>query len=338
LHFISVTMPVSVRAAVRVLDVGPRESSVTHRLMLGLIGGLAAFYAAPAFAQCLSDTDCRAGRVCRDGTCVNAPPAACTRDVECPGDTICENGACLSPARPPAPVPAPAPAPSPVTLGPVPRPATLGPVRPGNAVQPSRLGPVDLGAAGGSTDPAGPVVWSTATASLVGLLLPYAVGEEQIVGWGTGDLEADGVAGGVQLVGTFSLGDLFAMGPYFQAAVGELTTCSPSCINAEVTDLSFGLAMRLGTGMSDVVWLGANLLLGGFYATGDHGLDGGGVAIAAHFVIDVILVGGEGFKFGLEGQAGLQVAPWGEGGDINADYSDEWLLRPAIALGLVLGA
>ncbi len=323
-----------------------------HGLAWGVLGGLAALYAAPVFAQCASDTDCRAGRVCRDGSCVSPPPAACTRDVDCPGNAICESGSCVVPPAANATPPS-----APVVLGPVPQstpvgpppsgnvarpmqlgPVPLGPASPSPAGGPSPLGPVDLGEGGGPGAAGRPVVWSTATASIVGLLLPYAVGEEQIEGWGTGDLEADGVAGGLQLVGTFSLGDLFAMGPYFQVADGELTTCSPSCINTEVTDISFGLAMRLGTGMSDVVWLGANLLLGGFYATGNHGLDGGGVALAAHFVIDVVLVGGEGFKFGLEGQAGLQVAPWGEGGDINGDYTDEWLLRPAIALGLVLGA
>lgn len=53
---------------------------------------------APASA-CTSDADCRAGRVCRAGSCTSP---ACAKDVDCPEPQICEAGACVSPPAAPA--------------------------------------------------------------------------------------------------------------------------------------------------------------------------------------------------------------------------------------------
>jgi hypothetical protein len=48
----------------------------------------------PVQAQCQSDTDCRAGRVCRDGTCGDR---GCTKDLDCPGSGFCQDGGCQIP-------------------------------------------------------------------------------------------------------------------------------------------------------------------------------------------------------------------------------------------------
>lgn len=64
------------------------------------IGRLVLFFAAlglsflPTVAQagCLSDDDCKAGRVCDDGRCRAAP--ACAADRDCPGELVCEEKVC----------------------------------------------------------------------------------------------------------------------------------------------------------------------------------------------------------------------------------------------------
>jgi hypothetical protein len=65
-----------------------------------------------ANAQCRSDADCRAGRVCLGGAC-SAP--TCTMDVECPADQVCVSGTCvvLAAATASSPSPPLAPAPQP---------------------------------------------------------------------------------------------------------------------------------------------------------------------------------------------------------------------------------
>ena len=73
-----------------------------------------------ARAQCVGDQDCRAGRACRGGQCVDAaapaPPTACSKDTDCGGDAICQAGTCAA-ARPPTAAPAQPPAPAPVPYG-----------------------------------------------------------------------------------------------------------------------------------------------------------------------------------------------------------------------------
>jgi hypothetical protein len=57
-----------------------------------------------AAAQCADSTDCRAGRVCNKGRCLEV---SCTKDADCPGVAICESKVCRPPptesAAPPAP-------------------------------------------------------------------------------------------------------------------------------------------------------------------------------------------------------------------------------------------
>ena len=60
-----------------------------------------------AAAQCKDNADCRAGRVCKRGQCVEA---RCSKDVECPDSGVCEGGVCR-PASPLVPVAPPAVAP-----------------------------------------------------------------------------------------------------------------------------------------------------------------------------------------------------------------------------------
>ncbi len=68
-----------------------------------------------ARAQCQNDTDCRAGRVCRDGACSDR---GCTKDLDCPGSGVCQNGACQVPAVSPATSVSPASATGPVAVYP----------------------------------------------------------------------------------------------------------------------------------------------------------------------------------------------------------------------------
>lgn len=49
---------------------------------------------APAVSGCTTDTECRGGRVCRDGACTTP---ACAKDVDCPAPQICESGVCRAP-------------------------------------------------------------------------------------------------------------------------------------------------------------------------------------------------------------------------------------------------
>jgi hypothetical protein len=57
--------------------------------------------APPPTSACASDADCRAGRVCRAGSCTSP---TCAKDVDCPEPQICEAGACAPPS-PPRPAP-----------------------------------------------------------------------------------------------------------------------------------------------------------------------------------------------------------------------------------------
>lgn len=48
-------------------------------------------------APCVREKDCPGDQACRDGECVDAPPAAraCVREKDCPGDQACRAGACV---------------------------------------------------------------------------------------------------------------------------------------------------------------------------------------------------------------------------------------------------
>jgi hypothetical protein len=48
-------------------------------------------------AQCEEDTECKRGRVCQEGVCVDRP-VACTKDTDCAGDLICTANVCRAPA------------------------------------------------------------------------------------------------------------------------------------------------------------------------------------------------------------------------------------------------
>lgn len=71
-----------------------------------------------ASAQCVSDADCKGGRVCSAGTCTTAAPSGCAKDTDCPGELVCSGGTCQSAtSAPPAAAPPPA-APPPSTVTP----------------------------------------------------------------------------------------------------------------------------------------------------------------------------------------------------------------------------
>lgn len=53
--------------------------------------------APPPQGQCVSNDECRAGRVCREGAC-SSP--VCMKDIDCPSPQVCEQGACVHPSSP----------------------------------------------------------------------------------------------------------------------------------------------------------------------------------------------------------------------------------------------
>ena len=54
------------------------------------------FGASSAMAACATNDDCKAGRVCERGSCVE-PVTRCTKDRDCEGDDVCDGGACVPP-------------------------------------------------------------------------------------------------------------------------------------------------------------------------------------------------------------------------------------------------
>ena len=65
----------------------------TAALMGAVLGWLG--FARPALAAggCTSNLDCKGGRVCVSGDCVD-PPKPCGKDVDCPGDWVCTDHHC----------------------------------------------------------------------------------------------------------------------------------------------------------------------------------------------------------------------------------------------------
>lgn len=53
-------------------------------------------YATIIWAACDADSDCKNGRICRNGVCVSSANAGCTKDSDCPGDLVCEKGKCAN--------------------------------------------------------------------------------------------------------------------------------------------------------------------------------------------------------------------------------------------------
>jgi hypothetical protein len=66
--------------------------------LLGALSLIATLTAAgEARAQCTSNADCRAGRVCnKSGACV---ALACSKDIDCPDNGTCEAGTCKTAAQ-----------------------------------------------------------------------------------------------------------------------------------------------------------------------------------------------------------------------------------------------
>ena len=50
-----------------------------------------------AWAQCGSDSDCKGGRICHEGQCMDpeAVPRGCANDRDCPGRDVCDSGRCI---------------------------------------------------------------------------------------------------------------------------------------------------------------------------------------------------------------------------------------------------
>jgi hypothetical protein len=52
-----------------------------------------------AWADCEKDSDCKSGRACVAGKCVDRK--SCFKDADCPGDLVCESSQCVTPSGPP---------------------------------------------------------------------------------------------------------------------------------------------------------------------------------------------------------------------------------------------
>jgi hypothetical protein len=60
----------------------------------------AALLAGAARADCEKESDCKAGRACIAGKCVDRK--SCFKDADCPGDQVCETSRCVAPSGPPS--------------------------------------------------------------------------------------------------------------------------------------------------------------------------------------------------------------------------------------------
>lgn len=67
-----------------------------------IIVALAVLIPGLAHAQCEADTDCRGGRVCRSGECVDAAALSCGKDTDCPDPMLCLEARCTAPAPAPS--------------------------------------------------------------------------------------------------------------------------------------------------------------------------------------------------------------------------------------------
>lgn len=107
-------------------------------LLIAVLG----FLARVALADCTSNDQCKAGRVCQAGACV-APPAppvtpSCDKDVDCPGEQVCEAHRCVPLEQSVAPVPpSAAPTNPPVTMSPPPAVVAPTPPPPAQPTAPS---------------------------------------------------------------------------------------------------------------------------------------------------------------------------------------------------------
>jgi len=153
-----------------------RGIALTGTWLGGILGCAVLLLPSTALADCTSDSDCRAGRVCHNGVCEYP---ACAKDVDCAGNQICERGSCVasSAGEPtpsgPGPAPsAPAPAALPGPMAPTLAPAVdQGPVRFG--AEPSSTGG-NVPAEGGTVTDVPPTTKRYSTA-LLGWGIPVAV-------------------------------------------------------------------------------------------------------------------------------------------------------------------
>jgi hypothetical protein len=87
------------------------------KLISGLLMTTALALAAPdARAQCVTDRDCKAGRICTDGSC---SASACSKDTDCAGDQLCQAGSCVAAPTSTKPYPKPAADAEPTAVNPV---------------------------------------------------------------------------------------------------------------------------------------------------------------------------------------------------------------------------
>lgn len=87
-----------------------------------------------AMADCTSDADCKAGRICREGQCTSL---SCATDKDCPGDLVCIQSRCAKEASS-EPAPAPSilpPAPPPPAGAQAPAPQAPAPQAPAPQAQ-----------------------------------------------------------------------------------------------------------------------------------------------------------------------------------------------------------
>jgi len=135
------------------------QSGVPRAIALGLATALfafATFQARVVHAGCQSNSDCKGGRVCRQGACAVAN--SCDSDRDCPGDLVCIEKYCAqNKAAPAAPAPMPPPAWAPFAPAPMPPPAAApyapAPMPPPAAVPAATAPPAPVPAAPATSYP-----------------------------------------------------------------------------------------------------------------------------------------------------------------------------------------
>jgi Cys-rich repeat protein len=82
----------------RILQISVALLSTT--LLLSTTGCF--FTSPPPTAACTGDSDCAAGFICSQGSCVDNSAPQCTADTDCNAGFVCNAGACVEAAPPPA--------------------------------------------------------------------------------------------------------------------------------------------------------------------------------------------------------------------------------------------
>jgi hypothetical protein len=293
--------------------------------------GAVLFFCSTARAQCTKDTDCKGNRVCVDGQCVE-------QAVDEPGQ-----------AEPPppggaTPPPLPPPGGQPGYGQPPPPQPGYGqpPPQPGYGQPPPQPGYGQPGYGQPPPAPAGPLTWPKFYGA-AGILLSFH-------GWGnmspsddsgyTGDVDLDSkFMGGIHLAGYYAVSNVFHIGGYFSVMGGEGEI--ENTYESDLTLYSIGASMKVGGTAGQRLWIGAAFDLGGAFLDIDEADEVyKGVVIFPRFQMDILILGGSGFKLAAFWCLGPQIYPY-LGGEISTGYGSidiqAWVVQVTTMFGVTMG-